>query len=205
VFVLPLRHPLVVAKEAGTVDVLSGGRLLFGVGAGWLREEFELLQASFGDRGSRTDEAIDTLRGCWGPGDHPAGVEMWPRPAAVVPVLVGGHSPAALRRAVRRGDGWYGSGLSASAFAEVAAQLAVRLGAERPGERLLVGTRAADVEPADAQRVVDEFGSAGADFVILDTVHPGVDDAVEWVHRAADSLGLEAGSAVPLTSGRSWG
>jgi probable F420-dependent oxidoreductase len=205
VYVLPLRHPIVVAKEAGGVDILSEGRLVLGVGAGWLKEEFELLGAPFGERGRRTDEAIDALRDCWGATSSNGAVQMWPRPARSVPVVVGGHSPAALTRAVRRGDGWYASGLSASAFGALATQLAERLAAERPGERLLVGARAADVPAAEVRRVVDAYGAAGAHFVILDSVAASVHEAVDWVHRSADVLGLDAAAQVPLVSARTWG
>ncbi|GAB3079774.1 LLM class flavin-dependent oxidoreductase [Intrasporangium mesophilum] len=205
VYVLPLRHPIVVAKEAGGVDILSDGRLVLGVGAGWLREEFELLGAPFGERGRRTDEAIDTLRDCWGAAPSGPAVQMWPRPARSVPIVVGGHSPAALTRAVRRGDGWYASGLSVSDFGALATQLAARIAAERPGERLLVGTRAADVSAPEARRVVDAYGAAGAHFVILDTIAASVNEAVEWVHRTADTLGLEGAPQVPLVSARTRG
>jgi len=205
VFVLPLRHAVVVAKEAGTVDVLSDGRLLFGIGVGWLREEFELLDASFTERGRRTDAAIRTLRDCWSPPAEGATVEMWPRPAGDVPVLIGGHSPAALARTVRLGDGWYGSGLSTMEFAEAAQSLDLDMREQRPGERLLVGTRAADVDAADARKVVDGFGGAGADFVILDHVSTSIGDAVDWVHRTADVLSLDAANPAPLVSGRTWG
>jgi probable F420-dependent oxidoreductase len=204
VYVLPLRHALTVAKEAGTVDVLSSGRLLFGVGVGWLREEFELLGAGWTDRGGRTDAAIRTLRDCWSPRDAAPGVEMWPRPAGAVPILVGGHSVAALARAVRLGDGWYGSGLSATELGDIAQRLDRDLRSERPGERLLVGCRVAVVETADSRRVVDEFARAGADFVILDTAPVSVDDAVEWVCRTADTLGLDGTARSPLVSQRSW-
>jgi hypothetical protein len=76
---------------------------------------------------------------------------------------------------------------------------------KRPGERLLVGTRAANVDAADARTVVDRLGAAGADFVILDHVPTSIGDAVDWVHRTADVLGLDAANPAPLVSGRTWG
>src|SRR3954469_16647610 len=66
VLVLPYRHPLHLAKELASLDQLSGGRLTVGVGAGWLEGEFDALNVPFAERGSRTDEAIDAMRACWG-------------------------------------------------------------------------------------------------------------------------------------------
>ena len=115
VLVLPLRQPVVFAKQAASIDVASGGRLCLGVGAGWLEEEFDALNVPFEGRGRRLEEWIAITRACWtgtpGPSrselyDLPAGVLCLPRPAHDVPLLIGGHSRAALRRAGRVGDGW---------------------------------------------------------------------------------------------------
>lgn len=115
VLVLPLRHPIVLAKQAASIDAASGGRLRLGVGAGWLREEFEALNVPFDDRGARLGEWLELLRACWtgSPPAHaserytlPGGLICLPKPARDIPVLVGGHSRAALRRAGRLGSGW---------------------------------------------------------------------------------------------------
>jgi probable F420-dependent oxidoreductase len=115
VLVLPMRNPVIFAKQAASIDVASGGRLRVGVGVGWLAEEFEALDAPFADRGARLDEWIEIARACWTgrPAAHrsqryalPAGVVALPVPTGRMPVLVGGHSRAALRRAGRIGDGW---------------------------------------------------------------------------------------------------
>ncbi len=115
VLVLPLRHPVILAKEAASIDVLSGGRLVLGVGAGWLAEEFDALDVPFASRGRRFIEWLQILRACWtgepGPfdGEHyvlPAGVVAAPAPGHDIPVLVGGDSPNALSRAATSGDGW---------------------------------------------------------------------------------------------------
>jgi probable F420-dependent oxidoreductase len=115
VLVLPLRHPVVLAKQAASIDVLSGGRLSLGVGAGWLREEFEALNVPFEDRGKRLVEWMAIARDCWTgtPAarsseryELPEGVLCLPTPAHEIPFLMGGHSPAALRRAGRLADGW---------------------------------------------------------------------------------------------------
>ena len=115
VLVLPLRQPVVFAKQAASIDVASGGRLALGVGAGWLEEEFDALNVPYAGRGQRLDEWIALTRACWtgspAPStsdlyDLPAGVLCLPRPAHDVPLLIGGHSKVALRRAGRAGDGW---------------------------------------------------------------------------------------------------
>jgi probable F420-dependent oxidoreductase len=116
VYVLPARNPFVVAKAVGTAAWLSGGRVSLGVGAGWMREEFDLLEQSFGGRSVRMEEQIEVLRTLWQGGmvEHHGKhydfdrVEISPVPARPVPVLIGGHSDIALRRAARIGDGWVG-------------------------------------------------------------------------------------------------
>jgi len=115
VLVLPLRHPVVLAKQAASLDAVSGGRLRLGIGAGWLAEEFAALDVSFDSRGGRFTEWIGLLRECWTgtpaahSGEHftmPADVLCLPTPVTPIPLLVGGHSPVALKRAGRLGDGW---------------------------------------------------------------------------------------------------
>lgn len=118
IFILPLRHPISVARSAVTLDRMSGGRFLFGVGVGWLRDEFEIMGQDFHTRGKRTDEMITLLRQLWSEedtiefhGDHydiPP-IKFYPKPVdrrRGIPIYIGGTSPAALRRAGRLGDGW---------------------------------------------------------------------------------------------------
>ena len=115
VLVLPLRHPVVFAKQAASIDVASRGRLRLGVGAGWLEEEFEALNVPFARRGRRLEEWMALVRDCWTGAPESSRSELYrlppevlclPTPAHDVPLLVGGHSPTALRRAGRVGDGW---------------------------------------------------------------------------------------------------
>jgi len=118
IVILPQRNPLLLAKEMASVDVLSGGRLILGVAAGYLEPEFRALGVPFAGRGPRTDEAIDALRAIWtqekpsfaGAHFRFADVDAHPRPLQQPhpPIVVGGHSPGAFRRAVSRGNGWYG-------------------------------------------------------------------------------------------------
>ena len=116
VYVLPSRNPFVVAKAVGTAAFLSGGRVRLGVGAGWMKEEFDALGQAFSGRGRRMDEMIDVLRLLWtgevvehhGTDIDFAPLHLSPGPADPVPIYVGGHSDVAMRRAATRGDGWIG-------------------------------------------------------------------------------------------------
>ena len=116
ILILPQRNPFVVAKEVATLDQLSGGRVILGVGIGWLEEEFRILGADWEDRAQRTEEYIEAMRTLWREdlpsfeGDTISFTETisLPRPAArSVPIVVGGHSPASARRAGRIGDGYF--------------------------------------------------------------------------------------------------
>ncbi|MET9651548.1 TIGR03619 family F420-dependent LLM class oxidoreductase [Streptomyces sp. NPDC006460] len=120
VAIVGLRHPLVSAKAYATLDHLSGGRLVLGVGAGHVEEEFDAVGADFAGRGRVLDETIDALKSALGPEEYPEfsgerfafkDLGQRPRPAQErVPVWVGGSSPAAVRRAAVRGDGWLPQG-----------------------------------------------------------------------------------------------
>ncbi|MCX5362782.1 TIGR03619 family F420-dependent LLM class oxidoreductase [Streptomyces sp. NBC_00124] len=120
VAVVGLRHPLLTAKQYATLDHLSGGRLILGVGAGHVQEEFEALGFDFRQRGAVLDECLDALRASLGPEEFPEhhgklydfeGLGQRPRPAQPhVPLWVGGSSPAAVRRAALKGDGWLPQG-----------------------------------------------------------------------------------------------
>jgi probable F420-dependent oxidoreductase len=118
IIILPQRNPVVLAKELASVDVLSEGRLICGVAAGYLKPEFEAVGVRFDDRGARCDEYIDVLRELW-TAEQPrfagktvrfAGIDAHPRPVQKPhpPLVVGGTSRAAFARAVGRGNGWYG-------------------------------------------------------------------------------------------------
>ncbi len=114
VLILPLRNPVVLAKELATLDRLSGGRLILGVGLGWLEEEFDAIGVPFDRRGRRTDEYIDAMHELWRPGRSAIagefvgfdGIHSVPRPSnGTIPVIIGGASRVAVRRAVERGNG----------------------------------------------------------------------------------------------------
>jgi probable F420-dependent oxidoreductase len=127
IIVLPLRNPLILAKQLATVDVLSGGRLMFGIGVGYVEREFEALDASFRDRGMRTEEYLAAIRSIWTE-RHPsyvgatvsfAGVQSFPHPVQQPhpPIVMGGYAPPVMRRTIREADGWYGWGLDLEAAA----------------------------------------------------------------------------------------
>jgi probable F420-dependent oxidoreductase len=116
VLILPQRNPLVLAKELATLDVLSGGRFMLGIGAGWLEEEFDAIGVPFAERGKRTDDAVAALRALWsqpqashsGPSADFRDCISRPQPlAGTIPVHVGGHTEVAARRAGRLGDGFF--------------------------------------------------------------------------------------------------
>lgn len=121
IVILPQRNPLVLAKQAASLDVLSGGRLLLGVAGGYLEQELAALGVPLSERGSRTDDYIDAMRALWNDpapvafeGRHVSFRNLDANPRPTTPggprIVVGGHSPAAFRRAVARGHGWFGTG-----------------------------------------------------------------------------------------------
>ncbi|WHP16049.1 TIGR03619 family F420-dependent LLM class oxidoreductase [Cellulomonas sp. ES6] len=205
VLVLPQRQPVLLAKQAASLDALSGGRLVLGVGTGWLREEFAALGVPFDRRGRLATAAIELLRDCWtgrpagrpdgwAPGAHPLPDDLLVLPAPVrpVPLLVGGHSPAALRRAGTLGDGWLAQqaapDLDAAALAREVAE--VRRHAEQAGRdpaALHVVLRVADSAGrcADVAARVPELRAAGVAEVVVDTDPAGDPAADHALLRAA--------------------
>lgn len=121
VLVLPYLHPMVLAKELATLDQLSGGRLVVGVGVGSLPEENAILGVGYDDRGAYTNEFIEVMRALWTEdsatfhGDHFSFADVVtspkPRQSPHPPILIGGNRPPALRRVARLGDGWHGMAL----------------------------------------------------------------------------------------------
>jgi probable F420-dependent oxidoreductase len=116
VLILPQRNPVVLAKQTATLDRLSGGRLLLGIGVGWLEEEFDAIGVPFTERGARTDDAVAAMRALWtedAASHHSAFTNfdhciLRPRPAqSSIPIHVGGHTEVAARRAGRLGDGFF--------------------------------------------------------------------------------------------------
>ena len=129
VLILPQRNPVILAKELASLDRLSGGRMMLGMGVGWVREEAEAVGTSFSDRGRRANEAIEVMRTLWSQsvanfdGDYTrfSGVVSKPKPVQEggVPIIVGGHSRAAARRAGRQGNGFYPLGVDLEGMVEL--------------------------------------------------------------------------------------
>lgn len=125
VLVLGYHHPVALAKSYGTLDRLSGGRVVLGVGVGSLAEEFALLGAAWEDRGARADAALTRLRRAWGRRDVEGFVLEPHATATTVPIWVGGRTRRSLRRAVSLGSGWVPFGLPADQIADLLATVTV--------------------------------------------------------------------------------
>ncbi|MGE0068433.1 MAG: TIGR03619 family F420-dependent LLM class oxidoreductase [Solirubrobacterales bacterium] len=114
VMVPVLRNPVILAKQIASLDAYSGGRIVLGVGAGWLQGEFAALGVPFAARGNRLEEWVEIMRSCWtgvteataGPFGLEAGIHCYPRPAREIPIVFGGTNPRALARAGRLGQGY---------------------------------------------------------------------------------------------------
>jgi probable F420-dependent oxidoreductase len=205
VLVLPQRHPVVLAKQVASLDALAGGRVALGVGAGWFREEFEALGVDFDSRGRRFSEWLDLLRRCWQgrpdgvDGQHyrlPDGVILEPTPARRVPLLIGGVSAIALRRAATQGDGWLGLQRTDRLDPEDVATAVQRLRAEAqrigrdPAElrvvlRIIGSAGSSDVVAAAVPALV----AAGVHELVVDTDWAAEQDELQVIDRLRDAAG----------------
>jgi probable F420-dependent oxidoreductase len=204
VFVLPLRNPFLVAKAVSTAAVLSGGRVTLGVGAGWMREEFALLEQSFEQRGRRMDEMIDLLRALWAGGwverrgEFYAfdALEMTPVPKEEVPIWVGGLSEPALRRAATRGDGWISDLHTTEELRGIAARLhSLRADSERAGRPFAV---AAAVKDAFTREGYQRAADAGVTHIqtMPWLFYPGASDSLQAKCDALRRFGDEIGDGL---------
>jgi probable F420-dependent oxidoreductase len=187
VFVLPLRHPVFAAKSIATASILSNGRLTVGVGAGWMREEFELVGASFADRGRRMNEALDVMRLLWRGGmvEHHAEfydfgpMQMSPAPEVPIPIYGGGVSDAALRRAATLCDGWASEIQSRDELPGLLGKLRdFRAASTRSGEGFGVCAALRDVYDLDGYRAMADLG-------VTELI------TVPWLLYGADANSLE--------------
>jgi probable F420-dependent oxidoreductase len=156
VLILPERQPVVLAKELATLDVLSGGRLICGVGIGWLEEEFAAIGVPFADRAARAEEAVGALRALWSDDETFEGerfrfheARSYPKPAQPggVPIVFGGHTKAAARRAGRLADGFFPAGLDVADLIATCRRAAARAGRDPAAIEITVAARA-DVDEA---------------------------------------------------------
>ncbi len=190
IMILPQHNPVVVAKQVATLDHLSGGRILLGIGVGWLKEEFDALGVPFDDRGRRTDEYINAMRELWTSdkptfsGEFVKFKEAYcrPRPAqGSVPIIVGGHSAPAARRAGRLGDGFFPArGAPADLFA-IARDAAKAAGRNPSALEMTVSLPASlDEIPALAKAGVTRVLVPVSGMAGLATVISTPDDALKW-------------------------
>lgn len=199
VLVLPMRHPLPLAKELATLQCLSEGRLILGAGVGWLEGEYDALGVPFRERGRRMDEGIALMRAVWGPdpvdfeGEHVPAVlrriKAQPKPSAPIPIWIGGISEAALKRAVRIGDGWHGTRKTP----EEAAPIVRRLRAERPEPAFAVSMRTGwdGKDSAELEHRLAGYAEAGCDHLLVEPWERELDAwlaSVERIARAAEAL-----------------
>jgi probable F420-dependent oxidoreductase len=200
IIILPQRNPLVLAKEAASVDVLSGGRLILGVAAGYLEPEFRALGAPFEGRGPRTVEYIAAMRAIWSE-QRPAsfsgrfvrfeGISARPLPVQRPgpPIVMGGHSPMALRRAVQHANGWYGWALDLDGATRCIEGLHAAM--ERYGRPAELGPLEISVTPRGevTPETVERYAALGVHrLVLILPPRAGVDDLERFIAETARTL-----------------
>lgn len=191
VLVLPMRHPVPLAKELATLQGLSEGRLILGAGVGWLKEEYAALGVPFRERGRRMDEGIALMKRLWS--EDPVSFEtkhieaviedmrMLPHPNPPIPIWIGGMSEAALERAIRFGDGWHGSRLKP----EEAAPLVARLRAARPGLAISMRYGWDAQDDGELESTLAGYREAGVGHVMVEPRERGLEEWLAVVERVA--------------------
>jgi probable F420-dependent oxidoreductase len=200
IIILPQRNPLVLAKELASLDVVSGGRLIFGLGIGYLKPEFDALGIPFEDKGPRAIEYLHAMLALWTqPKPVYAGrfvafrdIQAQPRPVQRPhpPVVIGGHSPAAFRRARRYGNGWYGYALDLDATAKCLTGLkAAQERHERPGE---LGALDITITPNPRTEltldVVRRYADLGVQRLVLFRPTKTPDELLTFIQQCAEEL-----------------
>jgi probable F420-dependent oxidoreductase len=198
IVILPQRNPAVLAKEVATLDRLSGGRVRLGIGVGWLEEEFDALGVPFAGRGARTDAYVAAMRALWTGEqiDLDDGYHVWkraislPTPAAgPVPIIVGGHSEPAARRAGRLGDGFFpgkGSNEELAHLIEVMRRTAEDHGRDPDAIEVTAGTR--DLAGPDPIGAVQALEAIGVHRVIVPPLTYDANAAAETYQAFADAI-----------------
>jgi probable F420-dependent oxidoreductase len=195
---VPQRNPVYTAKQVADLDFLSGGRLDFGVGIGWLREEFASLGVPWQERAARTRECIEVMKALWCKEVSEHHGALWdvgpcvqnPKPVQKPhpPIFFGGESDAALRRVAELGQGWYGFHLSPEALPERSARLEALL-AEAGRSRAEIQVHVAPALPPRRTAELAPFADAGVDQLIL----PFFSRDLDGLQRRADDLAKLAG------------
>ena len=196
VLVLPHRHPVLAAKILATLDHLAPGRVILGAGVGWMREEIELLGASYEKRGAWTDEAIRIMRACWqnervsfrGEFFSFPEVGFAPRPArGTIPIWIGGHTPRAMRRVAELGDGWHAAFATPAVMREGIEKLRAacdKIGRD-PG-RITLSVRMGVPAKRPAAEMIEELTALrgiGVSHVVVETRVTDVDDSSRILER----------------------
>ena len=200
--VLPQRNPILVAKQAATLDVFSRGRVLLGFGAGWAEKEFGFLNAGFRGRGRVMDESIRLMKALWrddvvdfeGDFFHVKGAVFLPKPARKsIPVWIGGNGRTAVRRAARLGDGWHPVGPDVEEFRRGAEEirssgrevtLSVRMTTDvRKKREPFVGANkekrvAVSGSASEVRKGIEAYAAAGLQYYCASINHPGAEDIV---------------------------
>jgi probable F420-dependent oxidoreductase len=203
VLVLPAHNPVTLAKRVATLDALSGGRVRLGVGLGWMREELEACGAEYESRGRRTDESIDVLRTLWADSGAEGAsfsgeffrfsrANSFPKPvqSGGVPIHVGGHSKASIKRAAVRGDGWQPLGIGEEEFGEALAFLrdeAARAGRDPDAFEVTLST-GVTVTTAES---ADKASAAGVTRLVAASVTGDLHKAQDEVSALAERVGLK--------------
>ena len=186
VYVAAYRHPLQTAKAFATLDALSSGRAILGVGAGHVEEEFDALGVSFADRGALTDNAIDAVRAAlrdeWGAG------ELGQRPRPIQPggppIWIGGSSPAAIRRAAQRGDGWLPQGPPKEGMPAAIDRIReLREAAGRADQPFTIGSFGPPGSPEKVAESIPYFEKLGVDQVQVRFPSTSCADLVDQIER----------------------
>lgn len=206
---VPQRNPVYTAKQVTDLDNLSGGRVDFGIGVGWLREEFEAVAMPFEKRGQRTDEHLEVMKALWTDEvssfqgelyDLPA-CSMYPKPVQTPhpPIHVGGESDAAMRRVARLGQGWFSFNRLPEDLPEPLSRLDAILGEAGRARRSAGGDVVLTVCPyfnAVTPEMVEQYAAAGVDRLVVlclafdvDTLTSQLDGLVDTVLAPAQALG----------------
>lgn len=200
IYVLPLRNPFVVAKAVSTAAVMSGDRVSLGVGVGWMKDEFDLLEQSFRNRGRRMDEMIEVMRTLWAGGmvEHHGEyydfgrLQMSPAPKARIPILIGGLSEPALRRVGRLGDGWISDIHTTQELREIVAKIrAYRDEYGRADAPLEIVAACSDAFEADDFRRLEDIGVTHLQtmpWLMYGASTDSLDDKVDGIRRFANDV-----------------
>ena len=199
ILILPQHNPVITAKQVATLDHMSGGRILLGIGVGWLKEEFDAIGASFADRGARTDEYVAAMRTLWSDASPSFEGEFvtfrnahcQPQPInGTVPVIVGGHSLAAARRAGRLGDGFFPARGASADLIGLAKQSAEEAGRDPAALEITTSMPESLADLADLAAIgVDRVLVPVTAMAGMATAIANPDQALEWrdnIERYAD-------------------